>query len=164
MDTDGPTTELVRANRPHAAGPPVPALIADAREDAARRFVEFFTAHIENPNTRLASARAVDQFLPRAEAQRLTLRTIEPIAVAAYVQELKGRLATPSVKQHLVTGVLPHLPGDRYHRLPGGRRHHREAPADSRPRVVQDDQVLRPTAPATRFRSTKFNEFSSDDS
>src|SRR3954469_14099149 len=82
-------------------GPVVPALIADAGEGAARRFFEFFTANIENPNTRLAYAQAVAQFLRWAEDRRLTLRSIEPIAVAAYVQELKARLAVPSVKQHL---------------------------------------------------------------
>jgi site-specific recombinase XerD len=91
--------ELVK--RTTAKGPVVPALIADAGEAAAKRFFEFFTANIENPNTRLAYAQAVAQFLRWAEGRRLTLRTIEPIAVAAYVQELKGRLATPSVKQHL---------------------------------------------------------------
>src|SRR3954454_20927384 len=79
----------------------VPALIADAGDGAARRFFEFFTANIENQNTRLAYAQAVAQFLRWCEGRRLTLRGIEPIAVAAYVQDLKGRLATSSVKQHL---------------------------------------------------------------
>src|SRR3954452_17708749 len=83
------------------SGPVVPALIADAGDGAAKRFFEFFTANIENANTRLAYAQAVAQFLRWCEERQLTLRTIEPIAVAAYVQELKGRLATPSVKQHL---------------------------------------------------------------
>jgi integrase/recombinase XerD len=83
------------------AGPLVPALIADAGDGAARRFFEFFTANIENENTRLAYAQAVAQFLRWAEGRGLTLRTIEPIAVAAYVRELKTRLADPSVKQHL---------------------------------------------------------------
>src|SRR3954465_5157987 len=86
---------------PAPSGPVVPALIADAGDQAARRFFEFFTANIENANTRLAYAQAVAQFLRWCEGRQLTLRTIEPIAVAAYVQELKGRLATPSVKQHL---------------------------------------------------------------
>src|SRR3954454_24641509 len=79
----------------------VPALIADAGDGAARRFFEFFTANIENDNTRAAYAQAVAQCLRWAEGRGLTLRTIEPIAVAAYVKELKTRLADPSVKQHL---------------------------------------------------------------
>ena len=36
----------------------VPALIADAGEPAAWRYIEFFTANIRNPNTRRAYARA----------------------------------------------------------------------------------------------------------
>src|SRR3954453_7323606 len=83
------------------SGPVVPALIADAGDGAAKRFFEFFTANIENANTRLAYAPAGAPFVRWCEERHLTLRPIEPIAVAAYVQELKGRLATPSVKQHL---------------------------------------------------------------
>src|SRR4051812_10274728 len=100
MDAYEPKTELMKA-RPRARGPVVPALIAAAGDDATRRFFEFFTANIPNPNTRAAYARAVAQFLRWAEGRGLTLRSIEPIAVAAYVEQLKGRLATPSVKQHL---------------------------------------------------------------
>ncbi len=91
------STEL----RNRVAGPLVPALIADAGDGAARRFLEFFTANIENENTRAAYAQAVAQFLRWAEGRGLTLHTIEPIAVAAYVRELKTRLSDPSVKQHL---------------------------------------------------------------
>jgi len=89
--------ELAAINR----GCSVPALIAAEGDGAARRFFEFFTANIENENTRAAYAQAVAQFLRWAEARGLTLRTVEPIAVAAYVRELKTRLADPSVKQHL---------------------------------------------------------------
>jgi len=42
-------------------------IVADAGPDAARRFVEFFTATIRNPNTREAYARAVrGPFINRA--------------------------------------------------------------------------------------------------
>src|SRR4051794_14551653 len=82
-------------------GPVVPALIAAEGDGAARRFFDFFTANIENDNTRAAYAQAVAQFLRWAEARGLSLHSIEPIAVAAYVKELKSRLADPSVKQHL---------------------------------------------------------------
>jgi integrase/recombinase XerD len=84
-----------------SGGPVVPALIAAEGDGAARRFFEFFTANIENDNTRAAYAQAVGQFLRWAEARRLSLQTIKPIAVAAYVKELKSRLSDPSVKQHL---------------------------------------------------------------
>jgi hypothetical protein len=36
----------------------VPALIADLGDEAAWRYVEFFTANIRNPNTRRASIRS----------------------------------------------------------------------------------------------------------
>lgn len=41
----------------------MPGIIAGAGEAAARRFVEFFTATIRNPNTRAAYARAIGRFL-----------------------------------------------------------------------------------------------------
>jgi integrase/recombinase XerD len=103
----------------------VPAIIADAGDGAARRFLEFFTATIRNRNTRAAYAQAVGQFLRWCEAHRLPLREIEPIHVAGYIERLQHRadqpLAAPSVKQHLaalrtlfdwlVSGqVLPHNP------------------------------------------------------
>src|SRR4051812_32420611 len=103
----------------------VPAIIADAGDHAARRFLEFFTATIRNRNTRAAYAQAVGQFLRGCEARRLSLREIEPIHVAGYIERLQHRadqpLAAPSVKQHLaairtlfdwlVTGqVVPHNP------------------------------------------------------
>lgn len=90
--------ELIKAV---SGRPLLPSLIAAAGDDAARRFFEFFTANIENENTRVAYAQAVSQFLRWAEKRGLTLQTIEPIAIAAYVKVLKTRLADPSVKQHL---------------------------------------------------------------
>ena len=59
---------------PSPGGPEhaIPAIIADAGEEAASRFVEFFTANIRNPNTRRAYARAVAQFLRWCEARGLT--------------------------------------------------------------------------------------------
>ena len=41
----------------------VPAVIAGAGERASDRFLEFFTAHIQNKNTRLACARALAPLL-----------------------------------------------------------------------------------------------------
>jgi hypothetical protein len=41
----------------------VPALVADLGDEAAWRYVEFFTANIRNPNTRRAYLRACNQFL-----------------------------------------------------------------------------------------------------
>ena len=86
---------------PAARGPVVPALIAAEGDRAGRRFVEFFTAQIRNKNTRAAYSQAVGQFLRWCEERRLTLRTIEPVAVAAYVEGLAELREAPTVKQHL---------------------------------------------------------------
>jgi site-specific recombinase XerD len=73
-------------------GKPFPNLIATAGPDATRRFIEFFTANIRNPNTRAAYARAVSQFLDWAENHRLDLKGIGPFHVAAYFEHLPERL------------------------------------------------------------------------
>jgi site-specific recombinase XerD len=69
---------------------------------AAERTLEFFTANIRNPNTRRAYARAVAAFAAWCEGQGLkALAALRPLHVAAYVEQLQGRLSAPSVKQHL---------------------------------------------------------------
>lgn len=77
----------------------VPAVIAHAGRAARKRFLEFFTATIRNENTRLAYARAVGQFFGWCQEHDLELVDIEPIHVAAYVEQHPG--APPTVKQHL---------------------------------------------------------------
>jgi len=47
------TTPLVRRTLPSAAGATIPTLYAPTPE-AAERFIEYFAAHIRNPNTRRA--------------------------------------------------------------------------------------------------------------
>ena len=79
----------------------VPALIGDAGDQAARRFLEYFTANIRNKNTRAAYVHAVAEFTRWCEERGLTLKALEPIVVAAYVEQIQERLAAPSVKQHL---------------------------------------------------------------
>ena len=68
---------------------------------AEKRFWEFFTANIRNRNTRAAYLRAVLRFADWCAARGLTLERIEPIGVAAYIEELTHSLAAPTVKQHL---------------------------------------------------------------
>ena len=80
----------------------IPLQIAAAGADARRRFLEFFTANIRNRNTRAAYARAVAQFFRWCEARGLRdLNRLEPVHVAAYVEQLGTSHAAPSVKQHL---------------------------------------------------------------
>jgi site-specific recombinase XerD len=84
----------------HGAGV-LPAVIANAGEQASWRYIEFFTANIRNKNTRRAYARACARFLAWCERRRLTLTAIRPFDVAAYVEMLQGDGAAPSVKQEL---------------------------------------------------------------
>ena len=70
-------------------------------EQAQRKFWEFFTAHIRNPNTRRAYLIAVWRFADWCGFHGISLAKVEPMLVAAYVEELTGKLAPASVKQHL---------------------------------------------------------------
>lgn len=77
----------------------VPSIIADAGTGAARRFVEFFTANIRNPNTRAAYSAAVSRFFAWCDRYRLGLTQIEPVHVATYIEQHPA--SAPTVKQHL---------------------------------------------------------------
>jgi hypothetical protein len=79
----------------------VPALYAPNPE-AAKRFIEYFAANIRNPNTRRAYLHAVREFADWCAFQGFhEIVDIEPLHVAAYIEQLTTRLAKPSVKQHL---------------------------------------------------------------
>ena len=81
---------------------PVPAAIAAAGAPARKRFVEFFTANIRNRNTRAAYARAVADFFAWCEQAGLsTLESVQPVHVAAYIEQLSLTRSAPGVKQHL---------------------------------------------------------------
>ena len=84
-----------------AGSPLVPVLVADLGEQAAWRYVEFFTANIRNPNTRRAYARACGRFFSWCEQHGLPLAGIRPFSVAAYIEELQREVSAPSVKQQL---------------------------------------------------------------
>jgi integrase/recombinase XerD len=72
------------------------------RASSSRRFLEFFAATIRNKNTRLAYYRAVVRFFTWCDRHKLTeLVAIEPLHVAAYIEELQRGYEKPSVKQHL---------------------------------------------------------------
>ena len=79
----------------------LPATIRRAGPQAAKRTVEFFTAHIRNPHTRAAYAAAVTRFFTWCDARGLALAQISPIAVATYIDEMHGRYRAPTIKQHL---------------------------------------------------------------
>lgn len=100
----------------------VPAMILGSGEQATYRFIEFFTAQIRNLHTRRAYARAVADFCAWLEARGLpSIAAVGSIHIAAYVEELGRRHASPTVKQHLaairrlldwlaMSGVLPFNP------------------------------------------------------
>lgn len=76
-------------------------MIVKAGERAQRRFVEFFTAEIRNPNTRRAYARAVRDFCKWCEARQLELANLNSVIIAAYIEQIGVALCAPSVKQNL---------------------------------------------------------------
>ncbi len=79
----------------------VPVLIAAIGDQASWRYIEFFTANIRNPNTRRAYTRACSRFFAWCEERGLTLATIRPFDVAAWVEGLQQHHAAPGVKQQL---------------------------------------------------------------
>src|ERR1700730_1781381 len=91
----------------------VPAMIAEAGDRAARRFLDFFAASIENDNTRMAYYRAVCSFFAWLEQHGIGgLPEFAPFPFAAYIKALKvseagnpavkeRAAARPTVKQHL---------------------------------------------------------------
>jgi site-specific recombinase XerD len=95
-------TDLTSTNEgepPAAFEASLPTLIETTGRDVQERFLEFFAAQIRNKNTRAAYGRAVGQFFDWAGRQGLSLTSISPIAVSAYVEQHDGAAAT--VKQHL---------------------------------------------------------------
>ncbi|MGE0175339.1 MAG: tyrosine-type recombinase/integrase [Oligoflexales bacterium] len=80
----------------------VPQIITNEGEKTTKRFLEFFTANIRNPNTRLSYARAVTQFLTWYEEHGgAALEKIEPMIVAVYIEKLTQERSAQTVKQHL---------------------------------------------------------------
>ena len=81
-------------------GSALPTLIDVSGKRARRRYVEFFTAQIRNPNTRAAYGRAVSQFFAWCSQRGVTeLEQLEPVLIAAYIESHPG--SPPTVKQHL---------------------------------------------------------------
>jgi integrase/recombinase XerD len=108
METDGESRALVPAeSRPLKSvagrmGMLVPRVIAEAGDQAARRFLEFFAATIRNKNTRQAYYHATVQFFTWCDKHKIgEIADIEPLHVAAYIEALGKDFEKPTVKQHL---------------------------------------------------------------
>jgi site-specific recombinase XerD len=80
----------------------MPALVLSAGEPGAYRFLEFFAAHLRNPNTRAAYFRDVCAFFLWCQRRKIReLSEIRSHHVAGYIERLGKTHAPPSVKQHL---------------------------------------------------------------
>ena len=87
---------------PHSHAEHVPAIAAHSGGDGIRRYLEFFAAHIRNPNTRAAYLVETTRFFAWCDAVGIRdLEGITRLHVAAYIEELTRSLAAPTVKLHL---------------------------------------------------------------
>lgn len=77
----------------------LPKIVQYSGEDVSRRFFEFFTANIRNPNTRSSYWIAVRDFFGWCDEKGFGLHQIDPIVVSAYIENHSGHPST--IKQHL---------------------------------------------------------------
>src|ERR1700730_18150462 len=78
----------------------VPAIVADVGPEATKRFFEFLTVPVRNKNTRIAYYHAIGEFLAWSQQCGFqSLEDIEPITVAAYIEQHPGSPA--AIKQHM---------------------------------------------------------------
>jgi integrase/recombinase XerD len=107
-----------------------PALVLEAGKHATLRFLEFFLVNIRNKNTRTAYAQAAASFLRWCGEKGITrIQDVQPVHVAAYVEQLGTVRSAPTVKQHLaclrmlfdwlVTGQI--IPSNPAHAVRGPR-------------------------------------------
>jgi site-specific recombinase XerD len=83
-------------------GPEQPAPLFTPTPLAAKRVLEFFTAQINNDNTRKAYLNAARRFATWCDHHGIDrLADVQPVHVAAFVKELQNLLSPPSVKQNL---------------------------------------------------------------
>lgn len=83
------------------AGIRVPRLFA-AEPRLALRCAEFFGANIRNPHTRRAYLGDVERFSSWCERHAITeLGRVQPLHVAAFLEELQQLVSKPTVKRHL---------------------------------------------------------------
>lgn len=80
----------------------LPPIVVATGPEAQRHFLEFFAATIRNPHTRRAYARGVADFLGWCAERGVTaLPQIQPLHVAAWIEELGRHVSVPTVKQRL---------------------------------------------------------------
>ncbi len=82
-------------------GANLPATIYEAGPKVAKSFLEFFTATIRNKNTREAYGRDCGRFFAWCKEHRIAFERVEPMVVAAYIEEMLCNYPGETVKQHL---------------------------------------------------------------
>lgn len=70
-------------------------------EAGVQRLIEFFAVEIRNHNTRIAYFRAATAFFDWVGSRGLSIEAIQPIHVAAWVEEQRQAYSTATVKQRL---------------------------------------------------------------
>lgn len=86
----------------------LPAPLIDAGQKAQVSFLEFFTANIQNANTRRAYYKASCEFMTWCyEHGVVSIPMIQPVHVAAWIEDLGKTLSVPTVKQRLA--AIRHL-------------------------------------------------------
>jgi len=86
----------------------LPALVVAAGDPASMRFLEFFAGTLRNIHTRRAYARAVGVFLTWCEGVGVaSIKAVQPLHVATFVEIQTRERAAPSVKQQLA--AIRHL-------------------------------------------------------
>ena len=79
-----------------------------AEAQTQTRFWEFFAAQIRNRHTRRAYAQATQEFLTWCESAGVaSIADVEPLHVAAYIEQLGRERSAPTVKQRLA--AIRHL-------------------------------------------------------
>jgi len=79
-----------------------PAPLFAPTPEAARHFLDFFTARINNAHTRRAYLHATRRFSRWCETNGIGhLREVKPFHIACFLQELQSQLSPPTVKQSL---------------------------------------------------------------
>jgi site-specific recombinase XerD len=85
-----------------ASGPSALASIFTTQPKTRTRFRDFFSSHIRNPHTRRAYLEAVRQFSAFCAGLGISdLAQVEPVHVAAFVEQQLKANSRPTVKQRL---------------------------------------------------------------
>ena len=82
----------------------LPQLVVQAEPHVQARFLEFFAGTIRNAHTRRAYARGCGDFLEWCAARQVSaISQIQPLHVAAWIEELGRTVSAPTVKQRLAS-------------------------------------------------------------